>query len=168
MMVVRVAPSHTMRSGARADFGRLFRTTRYGSRISESFLLNHRSTAVRILKTITRRKLTIVSYKVTPRCRKMLRSATMSRKHRAILEGLLKIKESMIWCEAVSSQTDRKTTRRRTRAAATNFLCSRYFDKKVLCALEDEAAVEMALALEVIFVPEAAGISVFDIRFIFI
>lgn len=96
MMVVRVAPSHTMRSGARADFGRLFRTTRYGSRISESFLLNHRSTAVRILKTITRRKLTIVSYKVTPRCRKILRSATMSRKHRAILEGLLKIKESMI------------------------------------------------------------------------
>ena len=28
MMVVGVAPSHTMRRGASADFGRLFRTTR--------------------------------------------------------------------------------------------------------------------------------------------
>lgn len=28
MMVVGVAPSHTMSSGARADLGRLFRTTR--------------------------------------------------------------------------------------------------------------------------------------------
>ena len=89
-----MAPSHTMRRGAKADFGRLFNTTRKGSVISKSFLLNQRSVAMNILKMVTRRKLSNVSYSVTPMCRKMLRSRTMPQKQSTTWLGLLKIKES--------------------------------------------------------------------------
>ena len=50
----------------------------------------------------------MVSYSVTPMCRKMLLSSTMPQKHSAILEGLLKIKESMIPTFVVNSQIKRK------------------------------------------------------------
>jgi hypothetical protein len=36
IIVFGVFPSHTIRSGARADFGKLLRITRYGSSILES------------------------------------------------------------------------------------------------------------------------------------
>ena len=65
MMVFIPVPSHTMRRGARADFGRLFSTTMYGSSISDSFGHSQRTTAIRILMAMTRRKLTRVSYRVT-------------------------------------------------------------------------------------------------------
>src|SRR5699024_9850055 len=111
MMVVFVAPSHTIRRGARADFGRLFKTTRYGSRISESLLLNQRATAARILTKVTRKKLASVSYKVTPMWRKMLPSLNIPQKQRAIFDGLLKMNESMIPTFAVNSQINRKLKR---------------------------------------------------------
>ena len=78
MMVVGVAPSHTMRRGASADFGRLFRTTRYGSRISERLRLHQSSTAARMPMAVTSRKLTMVSYRVMPMWRKMDRSTVIS------------------------------------------------------------------------------------------
>ena len=61
MIVVRVAPSHTIKRGASADFGRLFKTTRNGSNISESFGLNHKRIVTRRLHKMTRKKLTSVS-----------------------------------------------------------------------------------------------------------
>ena len=84
-----------MRSGASADFGRLFNTTRNGSRISDSFLLNHRSTAAKILKIVTS----------------------------AIAEGLLKIKESTIPAAVVASQRKRNPVRIKTREKETMRRC---------------------------------------------
>ena len=68
---------------------------------------------------MTKRKLTMVSYSVTPICRKIERSVTISQKQRAILEGLLKIKESMIPVSAQTSHRMRKSTRITTRARRT-------------------------------------------------
>ena len=45
-MVRSLAPSHTIRRGASADFGRLFSTTRHGSRIRAIRREHQRSTAV--------------------------------------------------------------------------------------------------------------------------
>ena len=61
-----VARSHTIRRGASADFGRLFSTTRYGSSISDSFLLYQSKIAARMLSNMTSMKLINVSYKVIP------------------------------------------------------------------------------------------------------
>ena len=66
MIVVGVAPSHTIKRGARADFGRLFNTTRKGSVISDNFLLNHNRVAHTRLNKVTKIKLIMVSYNVTP------------------------------------------------------------------------------------------------------
>jgi hypothetical protein len=66
IIVFGVAPSQTIKSGARADFGRLLRTTRNGSVISKSFLLNHSRVAMRMLRIVTSIKLTRVSYSVIP------------------------------------------------------------------------------------------------------
>ena len=49
-----------------ADFGRLFSTTRYGSSISDSFLLYQSKIAARMLSNMTSMKLINVSYKVIP------------------------------------------------------------------------------------------------------
>ena len=46
----------------------------------------------------------MVSFGVTPMCRKMLLSSTMPQKHSAILEGLLKVKRICIPTFAVNSQ----------------------------------------------------------------
>ena len=55
-----------MRTGARADFGRLFSMTRYGSRIFASRLLDQSATAPKIPIHVTRKKLKSVSKTVTP------------------------------------------------------------------------------------------------------
>ena len=54
-------------------------TARYGSRIAESFLENQSRTAARMLMTVTRRKLTTVSYRVTDKCGKILLSSARFR-----------------------------------------------------------------------------------------
>ena len=66
MMVFMLLPSHTMKMGAMADFGRLFRMTKYGSRISLKVWFHQSSTAMRMVKTATRRKLPKVSARVMP------------------------------------------------------------------------------------------------------
>ena len=66
MIVFMLLPSHTMSSGARADFGRLFNMTRYGSRIFASRLLDQSATAPKIPIHVTRKKLKSVSKTVTP------------------------------------------------------------------------------------------------------
>ena len=130
IIVLGVAPSHTIRSGARADFGRLFSTTRNGSVISNSFLLNQRSVAIRILKMVTRTKLTSVSYSVIPMCRKILLSNTIPQKQRITLLGLLKIKESMIPKYAVNSHRSKNATNTKMRVKRTKLLCCFCFFKK--------------------------------------
>ena len=133
IMVVFVAPSQTIRRGASADLGRLFSTTRYGSRISDSLLLNHRATATSMLMAITSRKLRIVSYSVTPRCTNILLSRSISQKQSAILEGLLKIKESMIPTLAVNSQINKKLSRISIRDILTIRLCRRCISRYFCC-----------------------------------
>lgn len=66
MMVLMPVPSHTIRSGARADLGRLFNTTRYGSRTSDNLGEYHSRVAAARLNATTSRKLTTVSRSVTP------------------------------------------------------------------------------------------------------
>ena len=66
IMVFVPVPSHTINSGARADFGRLFKITRYGSKISESFVEYHSSVALIKLMRNTKRKLRRVSQRVMP------------------------------------------------------------------------------------------------------
>ena len=66
MIVFTFAPIHTMRSGASADFGRLFRTTRYGSITAEKRGKSHKSTANAMPSVETSRKLIPVSYTVIP------------------------------------------------------------------------------------------------------
>ena len=56
-------PSHTMKSGARADLGRLFKMTKVGSIISESVLENHKKLAITMPIKITSKKLKIVYQK---------------------------------------------------------------------------------------------------------
>ena len=64
MMVLLPVPSHTMRSGARADFGRLFSTTRKGSVIFASFTKYQNKSARKTEKNVTKIKLTRTSSKV--------------------------------------------------------------------------------------------------------
>ena len=69
MTIVLVpVPSHTMMSGANADFGRLFKMTKDGSKISAKGFENHKIDAIKIEKSITRKKLKMVSNKVHPIC----------------------------------------------------------------------------------------------------
>ena len=68
IIVVVPVPSHTINNGARADLGRLFKITRYGSITKERVLENHKAVAVARLIRITRKKLIIVSYSVIPIC----------------------------------------------------------------------------------------------------
>lgn len=64
-MVRSLAPSHTIRRGASADFGRLFSTTRHGSRIRAIRREHQRSTAVPTPRITTKKKLIRVSASVT-------------------------------------------------------------------------------------------------------
>ena len=122
IVLVRL-PSHTIRIGARADLGRLFSTTRYGSSISDKRSLNHSSMAARRLKRITSAKLVSVSKRVTPTWRKILRSITIPQKQRAIFDGLLKMKESMIPTFAVNSHRNKNPSRIAAREKRTIRLC---------------------------------------------
>ena len=66
MIIVFVpVPSQTIKSGARADLGKLFNITKVGSIISDKVFENHKRLATTIPIIITRKKLKIVSYKVT-------------------------------------------------------------------------------------------------------
>lgn len=60
-MVRLPVPSHTIKRGASADFGRLFKTTRYGSRISEMPSEYQSRVAVSMPKKNTSKKLIMVS-----------------------------------------------------------------------------------------------------------
>ena len=68
IIVVVPVPSQTMMSGAKADFGKLFKITRYGSNIFESVGECHSMVANSILNTNTHKKLTIVSNNVINIC----------------------------------------------------------------------------------------------------
>ena len=70
-------PSQTMSIGASADLGRLLRTTRYGSSMSDSGFQNHKNRAVPILNTIMRPKLKKVSPSVIAACFNMLPSISI-------------------------------------------------------------------------------------------
>ena len=72
IIVVVPVPSQTMNRGARADLGRLFNMTRYGSVISDSLGEYHKSVEVIRLIKNTRKKLNMVSNKVIPACPKIL------------------------------------------------------------------------------------------------
>ncbi len=111
MMVCTWLPIHTISIGARADFGRLFSITRYGSRISDALRLDHSRTAAEIPITVTIRKLTIVSNSVIPIWEKMLPSSTIFRKQEKTLDGELNIKSSTISSLVQSSHRARNNTR---------------------------------------------------------
>ena len=118
-MVLMLLPSQTMRIGARADLGRLFNITRYGSRISARLLLDQRATAPRIPTAVTKKKLTRVSRMVTPVCKKMLPSSTMEKKQRTMRDGELKIKALITPVLAQASQRTRTERKRKSRARTT-------------------------------------------------
>lgn len=90
IMVLIPVPSHTMNKGARADLGRLFKTTRYGSSISEHLAEYHKRVADNIPIKRTSRKLATVSRRVIPVFVKNVPSFTISQKHKATRLGLLK------------------------------------------------------------------------------
>ena len=67
MIIVLIpVPNHTMNKGARADFGRLFRITQYGSKIAESLSEYQSQVATSKLIMNTRKKLRMVSKRVYP------------------------------------------------------------------------------------------------------
>ena len=68
IMVFMLLPSHTIKIGAIADFGRLFKITKYGSKISLNVVFHQRSMAIRRLMEATRKKLPNVSASVMPMC----------------------------------------------------------------------------------------------------
>lgn len=64
MMVLVLAPSQTIRSGARADFGRLFKMTKYGSSILDRMGKRQSRIADSKDNVMTNKKLKKVSDKV--------------------------------------------------------------------------------------------------------
>ena len=123
----RFAPSQTIRSGARADLGRLLSTTRYGSSTSDSPALYQSSSAAPIPRTTTIAKLSKVSHKVTPVCRKMLPSRHMPTNVRTTLDGLLKMKPSIQCRRTALSHNARNVTDSSSRNARIQvcLLCRR-------------------------------------------
>jgi len=119
IMVFIPVPSHTMNRGARADLGRLFSTTRYGSRISEHFGECHKSVAVSRLIARTSRKLAIVSSRVMLVLVKKEKSFTMPIKQSTTWLGLLKKNESTYPVRTSPSHRRRKPARMRVRARRT-------------------------------------------------
>ena len=65
-MVFIFAPSHTINTGASADFGRLFNITRYGSKIPDSLVFHQSIIAIPIPNTKIKKKLKKVSARVMP------------------------------------------------------------------------------------------------------
>ena len=96
IMVFILFPSHTIKMGAIADLGRLFKITKYGSRISLNVVFHHRSIAIRRLIAATRKKLPKVSARVMEVCLTRSPVRRSSLQVRIIREGLLKIKALMI------------------------------------------------------------------------
>ena len=119
MIVSMPVPSQTIKRGASADFGRLFKTTRNGSKISDNRRLYHKSVAVERLTRATRKKLITVSVNVIPIWVNRERSETMRTKQATTREGLEKKKLSMIWKSANNSQTVRKRSSIKIRAKWT-------------------------------------------------
>ena len=119
MIVFMLLPSHTMRRGARADFGRLFKSTRNGSSTWATLLLDHKSRAQARPKTVHRAKLTRVSSRVTPVWRNRLPSRVMLTRHLAIMVGELKMKLSIQCMSAASSQRARRSTKSMMRQMVT-------------------------------------------------
>ena len=66
MMVVIPVPNQTINNGARADFGKLFKITRYGSKTSDNFVEYHNAVDTIRLIIHTRKKLRKVSTNVIP------------------------------------------------------------------------------------------------------
>ncbi len=85
-------PSHTIKRGASADFGRLFKMTRYGSMTSEMPEEYQSRVAAAMPIRITKKKLISVSASVMPICRNRFLPVTSSKKQRSTLEGLEKKK----------------------------------------------------------------------------
>ena len=123
-MVCTWLPIQTISIGARADFGRLFNMTRYGSRISDALRLDHKSTAARIPTTVTIKKLNTVSNNVIPMWEKILPSRTIFQKQKRTLEGELNMKSSIISSLVQSSQRARNKTRSILLMILTFLLCS--------------------------------------------
>ena len=111
IIVFMPVPSQTMKSGARADFGRELRITRYGSETSEKPLQNHNKQAAIILIRVTRRKLTSVSVRVIPICRGRLFCVHRVRMVLTTRVGELKKKLSIIPKEEQVSHNPRKRTK---------------------------------------------------------
>ncbi len=111
MMVFVPVPSQTKMRGARADLGREFKATRKGSVHFAKVGKNHRSSEKNKLKNSTRKKLTSVSYKVVPACRKKVWSMMRDQKHFIIPLGEEKKKESIHLKVALISHSNRNTNR---------------------------------------------------------
>ena len=130
MIVFTFAPIHTMRSGASADFGRLFRTTRYGSITAEKRGKSHKSTANAMPSVETSRKLIPVSYTVIPIWRRRFCSVSRVTNVFPTRTGLEKINGSIHLRSAATSHNTRKLTRskaRNTRTCSRSlFFCRRY------------------------------------------
>ena len=118
-MVRMLLPSHTIKRGARADFGRLFNRTRKGSSTWATLLLDHRSRAHARPKMVQTAKLIRVSIRVTPVWRNRLPSFAMETRHLAIITGELKIKLSIQCMSAASSHRARRRTSSMTRHMVT-------------------------------------------------
>jgi len=96
IMVLLPVPSHTMISGASADFGKELSITRYGSVILLKVLKDNSNIAIKILSMFTIRKLSNVSYNVIPVCMNISKFLHISINNRNTPDGELKKKESMI------------------------------------------------------------------------
>ena len=95
IIVLTSLPSHTMRTGASADFGRLFHSTKQGSNTSKIPRHHHMREAVKKATPITMAKQMRVSYIVIHIWRYIIPSSESFTKHLIILPGLLNINESM-------------------------------------------------------------------------
>lgn len=115
MMVFAPVPSHTIKSGARADLGRLLSTTRYGSKISDSFGEYHNNVEQTRLNRITRRKLTMVSNSVMPMCESRALLQSRSAKQAATRLGLEKKKLSIQPRAALTSHKARNSIKIKVR-----------------------------------------------------
>ena len=123
MMVLAPVPSHTMNKGARADLGRLFSTTRYGSRISDSLEECHSKVDMSMLSKSTNRKLNRVSNSVMPMWESRALYCSCSTKQRATRLGLEKKKLSIHLRSALTSHKIRKRTNMMVRQEAISWWC---------------------------------------------
>ena len=90
IIVLLPVPSHTIIRGAKADLGREFKMTRYGSIILLTLSKESMIMAIKILSRFTIRKLRIVSYKVIPVCKNISKLRHISMNNKQMREGELK------------------------------------------------------------------------------